>query len=628
MKINICLSCLLLTVFLVACDSEAQVTFVPATSVATATEAATSTPTFTPSPTPIPFGGGGVPLVAYIGGNSDAIELIIGDALNNQIYYSVPLVRKYEVVEAGEYQLASWYGNLPVSWSPDGDQILFVDQCSTNEETAVNLSICAYDLHTENISEVVALKPGTTYVNYLSWSFDKQWFSYQTKENNQSFVYLLHLAGGELSRFPNKEVPKWDSDSLTLYFDNGGNLSSWSSYEPETRVTKAINMRCESREHREGRENWGCVGYVPELESSLVQQDNKDEALLLLIDSEGNERLICNSCNSNFNYDFYLFSPNNKNAFLINETRSLPNWQGTSVLDLDGESVPYIPSNMLAGIAWAPDSSSYFAYRDESSFSNKPLLLLDATGKRVLYEYDFPIASWGVQKTDGHYPSLGVYWPASENEIDDLVAVRSSTRTNVADYSTDFAKWVPQVQAWVFNCKAIRWTDSINDELITDTLVARAGIARCEYKDASGKDQSISLATTFDLPKSPHWYGQTMLLVDGWRGEGGSDEIREYLFHTGEDNFPFEVTVMFGMPSRANMLFFTLWDDLPYTSNFRTPHLDFLEQLYSFEMLREFAKTGDPDLLDGLLVPIMTMGVDHSFMCGLDQDPSCINQMP
>jgi hypothetical protein len=379
-------------------------------STATPTVAPSATPT--PSPTPISYGGGGTPLVAYIGGSGEAIELVIGDLFNNKAYYSVPLNRKFEL---NDRNYALWYGMMPLSWVPGGEQILFVDYCSADEEVET-LSICLYDLKSQAVSEVANLNSRVWRIGPFSWSRDGQWVAYQTREDSQLFVSLRNLATEELIRLPNASNPKWGED-LKVYFTVGNNLSSWSNYNVENKVSNAMSMRCESREYRENRENWGCVGYVPELQASLMQQDNTygSGALLLLINADG-ERIVCR-CNGNFSYDLRMLSPDQQKLLLFHRSNNaIDNQQGTTVLNLTNMTETRSIRNNLHGIEWAPDSSSFFAYRDETSFFSKPLLLVEADSGDIIYEYQFPTSSWGIVETVGSYPSLDIYWPTESNE--------------------------------------------------------------------------------------------------------------------------------------------------------------------------------------------------------------------
>lgn len=574
----------------------------------------TPSPTFTPSPTPIPYGGGGVPLVAYIGGDGEeGVHLIIGDLFNNEIYYTFRLSRQYLIGE-GSYPQAVWWDTMPVAWSPDGKTILFVDDCGEIGETE-QVSLCAYDINNESVTELLPLHPDMDSISFLNWSPDGKYISFQTFQNRQFIVYLIDYNENETVTLPNAQGPMWGREIEILYF-NYGNWSAWSSYNIENRQVKQMPMQCESREFREIRASWACVGYVPELKASLVQQDNKDgSAYLLAISQEREERILCLVCNSYFNYRPLLFSPDLTSTLVMSDGRTVHSWSYTQAVNLAQIVDPLAePSSrqhsvMRTGIAWAPDSSSFFAYRDDNWFYEKPLLLFNAAGEEILYRYDFPVSSWGVQRVDGHYPALDIHWPAyADNELYALIYNRAREHDPSLNRSSSFAEWVPQLQGWAFDCVALRWNELPGRKLIPDTLFATSTID-CEYKDSKGESRVIELAVAFDLPQSQYAYGQPVLIVGGGRGP---DDMDHYLGSVGRQNFPFLLTVVFGMPSRANLAFYTLWHDWPNYTNFRIPHADFLDQYYTQNILEEFAESGDPRILNGQLVPIMTMGVNFS----------------
>jgi dipeptidyl aminopeptidase/acylaminoacyl peptidase len=111
----------MITAILVSCAPAAAT--VPAdamvpTSTLTLTPAPTATttitPTITPEPTPI---GGGTLKVAFYGNNQSGKSfLIVGDYFSGKIDYQIPV--RSELTDE-------------VSWSPDGNYVLFVDQAKT-----------------------------------------------------------------------------------------------------------------------------------------------------------------------------------------------------------------------------------------------------------------------------------------------------------------------------------------------------------------------------------------------------------------------------------------------------------------------------------------------------------------
>lgn len=626
------LSACLVMVGVVSCSPTLPTpTTIPATESPVPTVTSTETPTITPSPTAIPYGGGGIPLVAYFGGNDEQIELIIGDAFNNQIYYSIPLARSFNIV--GEYPYAEWYGTMPLAWSPDGRELLFVDQCG---ETT-SLSVCSYDLLADTIREITPLAAEITYVDHISFAPENDWIAYETREGNGSYVSLVNRNDGAARRFPNASMPKWDPENPVLYFSSSNNLSLWSSFDTVSGLTQAVNMRCHSAEFGENRSNWSCVNYIPELHASLVQQDNSDNtAYLILIDINGEwEKLICTTyCNSNFmNYDLLVAPDNDHLLFMSDSTRM--DWQRTLPRTLESPD-GILGTNLLHGVVWAPDSESYFVYRDEDSLLEKPLLLMNETGTTILYEYHFPTSSWGIAKSvSGNYQGLDVYWPASydqEEEIYDTIVGRSQARAAASNSSTSgFAQWIPQLQAWSFTCWSSSWSTFPEEELIEGELKVIARIKDCVFNDVDGNHQSIDIGVVFDLPLFLTWSGaehiEEPVLLAGGENFYLEPNLRQQYFLNlvGKEQFPVAVTVVFGLPNRANKIFYLGWD-LPFFTNFRTPHFEYLTKLYSLDQLAEFAQTGNPDLLDGLLVPIMTLGVNYSRLC--DQPPGCINHLP
>lgn len=593
------------------------------TSEPTLTPTLTPLPTLIPTPTSIPYGGG-APLVAYIGGNGEGIELIIGDVFNNQIYYSIPLNRKYLVSE-GDYPQALWYGTMPLSWSPDGIQLLLVDQCGEGEDVAT-LSLCSYNIASNQITEIIPLSENMTRIRDLSWSPDMNWITYQTDENKQTIVNLIDVSDGSKTLFFNAGAPRWDQNSQYMFFNRHGNYSNWTKVDVKTGTRTDLILRCASRDYGEDRESWGCVNYAPEIDAAVVHQENKTGGgYLILIDSEGHEQLVC-ICNDNFRYNELLFSPNSNYALVSMAAKSSRLRQGVGVFDSSGNQIANIPDNLFAAVAWAPDSNSYLVYRDDDSLIDKPLLLIDRATGEIQYEYHFPTSSWGIQNTDKDYPSLNVYWPKNNSrsrEMHQLVIQRSHEQQAASNHGlfSGFAEWIPQLQAWQFQCRAVKKNTSINRVLVKDALIVKTTISSCEYEDANGVMQTIELAIGIDLPQSPHTTEPKMFAS----GSRFPNEFKYYLNHIGEEGLPFDITVIFGMPNRANIRYYDALD-LPFHNTFRTPHADWLADIYSFELLQEFARTGDPDILDGMLVPIMTLGVKHSRQCM--ERFGCINQIP
>jgi hypothetical protein len=150
------------------------------------------------------------------------------------------------------------------------------------------------------------------------------------------------------------------------------------------------------------------------------------------------------------------------------------------------------------------------------------------------------------------------------------------------------------------------------DILVPDALFLRAVVSLCEYKDSAGQDQMLDIAVAFLMTNSPH-VKETFLLSAGWRGGEAAQE--SYLRHLDKDYFPFEIQVVFGLPSRASTIFFAYYKDMPLITNFRAPQVDVLNQLYTSTQLEQFAQTGDPALVNELLVPIMTTRENFSFHC-------------
>lgn len=608
---------IIVVIFITACggiQKHADVTNIP---VPSATSKPTSTilpsPTMTPSPTAIPYGGG-VPLVAYIGGNGEGIELIIGDVFNNQIYYSVPLARPYLVSE-GEKPQALWYGTIPISWSPDGHTILFVDQCGGGENVA-DLSICSYDLVSNQVTEVVSLPEEIFSIGHLSWSPDGMWitYEYETNKSLQTFVNLINVADGSYTMFPNTGAPRWDQQSQFLYFNQNRSWSDWARYDLAQKNTVVMNLRHESREYGKDKQNWGCRNYVPELDASLVHQENKDESnYLILIDSDKKEKLICKQCGDWYNYNL-LFSPNMRYALLL-----YFGWYGggTQVIDLLDIPITDTISNFFTGVAWSPDSNSYLVYRNDREYKDKPLFLIDRESGQIEYEYQFPTSSWGVTITDEEeFPSLDVHWPEKNkesNELYELVVERSQMKDAEEDHGpvSGFAQWVPQLQAWTFQCYAKSMDTTIDRVLIEDALTLKTTII-CEYQDVNGDDQTIALAVGLcgvdRLDCSEH--GPLLIIT-------GDISFVNYMDYQGllyEKQLPFDITVVFGMPNRTNAIYYGEID-LPYVGFFRTPHFDYIPEIHSSTSLQEFALSGNPELLDGLLLPITWIDVNQSSMC-------------